>query len=175
MEKNTMAEFTTKRAPIVVIMGHVDHGKSTLLDYIRKTNIVDGEAGGITQHLSAYVVEHKDADGKNRSITFIDTPGHAAFSGMRSRGANVADIAILVVSAEDGFKAQTKEAYETIKDSGIPYIVAINKIDKNMKFERSKIYIVTCEDLEKMTENFKTLKKIGKVDPGEYACLAKKY
>ena len=146
MEKNTMAEFTTKRAPIVVIMGHVDHGKSTLLDYIRKTNIVDGEAGGITQHLSAYVVEHKDADGKNRSITFIDTPGHAAFSGMRSRGANVADIAILVVSAEDGFKAQTKEAYETIKDSGIPYIVAINKIDKpGADIEKTKYNLIENE------------------------------
>lgn len=122
---------TTKveRPPIITIMGHVDHGKSTLLDYIRKTSIVETEAGGITQCLSAYEVHHKDKDGEEKRITFIDTPGHAAFSQMRSRGASVADIAILVVSAEDGVKQQTKEAFASIKESGIPYIVAINKID----------------------------------------------
>ena len=119
----------TKRGPIVVVMGHIDHGKSTLLDYIRKTNVVDGEAGGITQHLSAYEVNHKDETGETRRITFIDTPGHEAFSKMRERGADIGDIAILVVSAEDSVKAQTIEAYKTIKDSGIPFIVAINKID----------------------------------------------
>jgi translation initiation factor IF-2 len=124
-------KITTKeRAPVVVIMGHVDHGKSTLLDYIRKTNIVDGEAGGITQHLSAYEVNHKTSDGKERAITFIDTPGHAAFSGMRSRGAQVADIAILIVSAEDGVKMQTIEAIKTIKENDVPFIVGINKIDR---------------------------------------------
>ena len=85
------------RPPIVVIMGHIDHGKSTLLDYIRKSNVVATEAGGITQHISAYEVTHKTADGKESRITFLDTPGHAAFQGMRSRGAHVADIAILVV------------------------------------------------------------------------------
>lgn len=119
-----------KRPPIVVIMGHIDHGKSTLLDYIRSTKIVEGEAGGITQHLSAYVVEHKTKEGASEKITFLDTPGHAAFQKMRLRGADVADIAILIVSAEDGVKPQTLEALESIKSAGIPYIVAINKIDK---------------------------------------------
>lgn len=122
--------MNSERPPVVAIMGHIDHGKSTLLDYIRKSNIVDGEAGGITQHLSAYEVVHKDEKGNPKKITFIDTPGHEAFSGMRERGANVADIAILIVSAEDGVKAQTKEALKTILNSKTPYIVAINKIDK---------------------------------------------
>lgn len=120
----------TKRPPVVVVMGHIDHGKSTLLDTIRKSNIVDGEAGGITQHLSAYVVPHKTKDGAEEAITFLDTPGHAAFQKMRLRGADVADVAILMVSAEDGVKPQTLEALESIKAAGIPYVVAINKIDK---------------------------------------------
>lgn len=119
-----------KRPPIVVVMGHIDHGKSTLLDTIRKSNIVDKEAGGITQHLSAYVVPHTTKDGVEEKITFLDTPGHAAFQKMRLRGADVADVAILVVSAEDGVKPQTLEALESIKTAGIPYVVAINKIDK---------------------------------------------
>lgn len=119
-----------KRPPVVVVMGHIDHGKSTLLDYIRKTNVVDGEAGGITQHLSAYVVNHKTKEGAEERITFLDTPGHAAFQKMRLRGADVADVAILVVSAEDGVKPQTLEALNAIKEAGIPMIVAINKIDK---------------------------------------------
>ncbi|MFT7644434.1 MAG: translation initiation factor IF-2 [Candidatus Paceibacteria bacterium] len=119
-----------KRPPVVVVMGHIDHGKSTLLDTIRKSNIVDAEAGGITQHLSAYVVPHKTKDGAEETITFLDTPGHAAFQKMRLRGADVADVAILVVSAEDGVKPQTLEALESIKQAGIPYVVAINKIDK---------------------------------------------
>ncbi|MEZ4200652.1 MAG: translation initiation factor IF-2 [Candidatus Paceibacterota bacterium] len=119
-----------KRPPIVVIMGHIDHGKSTLLDYIRKSNVVEGEAGGITQHLSAYVVEHTTKESAKERITFLDTPGHEAFQKMRLRGADVADIAILIVSAEDGVKPQTLEALESIKQAGIPYIVAINKIDK---------------------------------------------
>lgn len=120
----------TKRPPIVVVMGHIDHGKSTLLDYIRNSNNVAKEAGGITQHLSAYVVNHKTKDGADESITFLDTPGHEAFQKMRLRGADVADVAILVVSAEDGVKPQTLEALESIKQANIPYIVAINKIDK---------------------------------------------
>ena len=120
----------TKRPPIVVVMGHIDHGKSTLLDYIRNSNNVAKEAGGITQHLSAYVVEHKTKDGAKETITFLDTPGHEAFQKMRLRGADVADVAILVVSAEDGVKPQTMEALESIKQANIPYIVAINKIDK---------------------------------------------
>ncbi|MDQ3075724.1 MAG: translation initiation factor IF-2 [bacterium] len=124
--KNKLVE----RSPVIVVMGHIDHGKSTLLDYIRKTNVVDGEAGGITQHISAYEVLHKDEEGNQKKITFLDTPGHAAFSKMRERGANVADIAILIVSAEDGVKPQTVEAWKTIQASHTPVIVAINKIDK---------------------------------------------
>ncbi|MFC1731320.1 translation initiation factor IF-2 [candidate division KSB1 bacterium] len=123
-------ENKTKRAPVIVVMGHVDHGKSALLDYIRKTNVVEGEAGGITQHISAYEVEHKDKNGEIQKITFLDTPGHESFSKMRARGSKVADIAILVVSAEEGVKPQTLEAYKAIKNSDIPFIVAINKIDK---------------------------------------------
>jgi translation initiation factor IF-2 len=119
-----------KRPPIVVVMGHIDHGKSTLLDYIRKANVVDTEAGGITQHLSAYVAAHTTKDGATEHITFLDTPGHEAFQQMRLRGADVADVAILVVSAEDGVKPQTLEALESIKQANIPYVVAINKIDK---------------------------------------------
>lgn len=113
------------RAPIIVVMGHVDHGKTRLLDAIRSTNVVAGEAGGITQHIGAYQVVRK-----NRQITFIDTPGHEAFTAMRSRGAKVADIAILVVAADDSVKPQTVEAHSIIKAANIPYIVAINKIDK---------------------------------------------
>lgn len=113
------------RPPIIVVMGHVDHGKTKLLDAIRKTDVAAGEAGGITQHIGAYQVSRKD-----KLITFIDTPGHEAFTAMRGRGAKVADIAILVVAADDGVKPQTKEAYNIIKASKIPFIVAINKIDK---------------------------------------------
>ena len=119
-----------KRPPVVVIMGHIDHGKSTLLDFIRKSNVVDGEAGGITQHLSAYEVEHTTSEGATEKITFLDTPGHEAFQKMRLRGADVADVAILIVSAEDGVKPQTLEALKSIQAADIPYIVAINKIDK---------------------------------------------
>lgn len=120
-------------------MGHIDHGKSSLLDYIRKTNIVAKEAGGITQHLSAYEVARPAKAGKADHITFLDTPGHQAFSKMRARGANIADVAVLVVSAEDGVKEQTKEALRAILEAGIPYIVAINKIDKpNANIERTK-------------------------------------
>lgn len=120
----------TERPPVVVIMGHIDHGKSTLLDYIRKSNIVGGEAGGITQHLSAYEVEHPNENKEIKKITFLDTPGHEAFSSMRERGTGVADLAVLVVSAEDSVKAQTIEAWKTIQEAKIPYVVAINKIDK---------------------------------------------
>ena len=120
----------TERPPVIVVMGHIDHGKSALLDYIRKTNVVDSEDGGITQYISAYEVIHKNKDGVEKKITFLDTPGHEAFSAMRKRGANTADMAILVVSAEDGVKKQTLEAYESIKEAKIPFVVAINKIDK---------------------------------------------
>ncbi len=130
MDKNNSKENMVARPPIVAVMGHIDHGKSTLLDYIRKTNVVEGETGGITQRISAYEVIHKDENGIDKKITFLDTPGHEAFSGMRERGAEIADIAILVVSAEDGVKPQTIEAWKTIEENKIPYIVAINKIDK---------------------------------------------
>lgn len=130
MDKNNKKSNMQVRAPIVVVMGHIDHGKSTLLDYIRKTNVVEREAGGITQCISAYEVVHKDEKGEDKRITFLDTPGHEAFSKMRERGAEVADIAILVVSAEDGVKPQTIEAWKTIVESKTPCIVAINKIDK---------------------------------------------
>ena len=129
-----------ERPPVVVVMGHVDHGKSTLLDFIRKSNIVAGEAGGITQHVAAYeVVRPSTSTGQSKKITFIDTPGHAAFSAIRARGANVADIAILVVAADDGVKAQTLEALAQIREAKIPFIVAINKIDKpNANIERTQ-------------------------------------
>lgn len=128
--KKQTSQGVISRSPIVVIMGHIDHGKSTLLDYIRKSNVVATEAGGITQHLSAYQVEHTAKDGAKSRITFLDTPGHEAFQQMRFRGADVADIAVLIVSAEDGVKPQTLEALTCIKKAQIPYIVAINKIDK---------------------------------------------
>jgi translation initiation factor IF-2 len=130
MSKKSKSPNIIKRPPVVVIMGHIDHGKSTLLDYIRKSNVVDKEAGGITQHLSAYVVQHKTKDGADETITFLDTPGHEAFQKMRLRGADVADVAILIVSAEDGVKPQTLEALASIKQANIPFVVAINKIDK---------------------------------------------
>jgi len=122
------------RPPIVVVMGHIDHGKTTLLDYIRKSAAPPGgeprpvagrESGGITQHIGAYEVDHN-----GKGLTFLDTPGHEAFGKMRSRGAKVADIAVLVVAADDGVKPQTKEALEVIKAAAIPFAVAINKIDK---------------------------------------------
>jgi translation initiation factor IF-2 len=113
------------RPPVVVVMGHVDHGKTKTLDAIRSTNVMAGEAGGITQHIGAYQVVKKE-----RSLTFIDTPGHEAFTVMRSRGAKVADIAILVVAADDGVQPQTKEAINIIHAAKLPFIVALNKIDK---------------------------------------------
>jgi translation initiation factor IF-2 len=128
-------------------MGHIDHGKSTLLDYIRKANVTATEAGGITQHLSAYEITIP-YQGSDRRITFLDTPGHAAFTGMRERGAVAADIAILVVSAEDGVKAQTIEALNTIRNANIPYIVAINKIDRpGANIEKAKQMLAEQEVL----------------------------
>lgn len=125
MEKNTSSVQVNRRPPIVTIMGHVDHGKTSILDSIRKTNVQSREFGGITQHIGAYQVIHN-----NQKITFIDTPGHAAFSSMRSRGGKAADIVILVVAADDGVMPQTVEAISHAKNANVPIIVALNKIDK---------------------------------------------
>ena len=145
---NSSMENLVSRPPVITIMGHVDHGKTTLLDKIRKTQIAQKEAGGITQKIGAYEVSinHKNED---RKLVFLDTPGHAAFSGMRSRGVSITDVAVLVVAADDGVKQQTIEAIKQIQASNVPIIVAINKIDKedanvdNIKEELAKYNLVS--------------------------------
>lgn len=130
-EALSRTENLERRAPVIVVMGHVDHGKTKLLDAIRSTHVIDTEAGGITQHIGAYQTIWKDPKSKEeRNLTFIDTPGHEAFTVMRSRGAKVADIAILIVAADDGVKPQTEEVISIIKAAKLPFIVAINKVDK---------------------------------------------
>ncbi len=144
VEQEDNPEDLISRAPIVTVMGHVDHGKTKLLDYIRKSNVVAGEAGGITQHIGAYEVQLED----DKGITFLDTPGHEAFTAMRARGAKVTDIAIIVVAADDNVMPQTKEAINHAQAAGVPIVIAINKIDKptanpdKIKEELSKINIL---------------------------------
>src|SRR3989304_8551369 len=124
-EKRSKTTEEMVRPPMVTVMGHVDHGKTSILDAIRKTNVQAGEYGGITQHIGAYQIEHK-----GNLITFIDTPGHAAFTQMRARGGKAADIVVLVVAADEGVKPQTKEAISHALAAKVPIIVAINKMDK---------------------------------------------
>ena len=181
-------EDLQERPPVVTIMGHVDHGKTTLLDTIRKTNVASGEAGGITQAIGAYQIDYN-----GKKITFIDTPGHAAFTEMRARGASITDIVIIIVAADDGVMPQTKEAIDHAKASGVPIIVAVNKIDKpTANVERVltemsanglqpeawggdtmfvNISAVTGEGIEDLLERILLLSEMGelKANPNRYA------
>lgn len=146
-EKKSEKEKPVSRPPVVTVMGHVDHGKTKLLDAIRQTDVISTEAGGITQHIGAYQITHK-----GKKITFVDTPGHQAFETMRAHGANITDIVILVVAADEGVKPQTIEAFKHAKKAGVPIIIAINKIDlpnaniQKVKQQLSELGLV-CEDM----------------------------
>ncbi|MCR4278267.1 MAG: translation initiation factor IF-2 [Candidatus Berkelbacteria bacterium] len=141
--KSTDTKSSIARPPIVTIMGHVDHGKTSLLDFIRQSNIAGGESGGITQHISAYQIEFKTSEGSKRKITFVDTPGHEAFSALRAHGASITDLVILVVAADDGVKPQTLEALHHARSANVPVIVAINKFDlPGANIERVKQQLV---------------------------------
>ena len=181
-------EDLVERPPVVTIMGHVDHGKTTLLDYIRKSNVASGEAGGITQEIGAYQVEYN-----GKKITFIDTPGHAAFTEMRARGASVTDIVIIIVAADDGVMPQTREAIDHAKAANVPIIVCINKIDKpEANIDRvmtglveagltpeewggdtlvNKISAITGEGVEELLENILLIAEMSelKANPNRYA------
>ena len=178
----------TLRPPVVTIMGHVDHGKTSLLDYIRNSKVTESEFGGITQHIGAYQVDHKGS-----KITFIDTPGHAAFTEMRARGASVTDIVIIIVAADDGVMPQTKEAIDHAQAANVPIIVAVNKIDKpdahpeRIRQEMSEagltpeewggnypfvnISAVTGEGIELLLETIQTISEVSdfKANPNRYA------
>ena len=187
-EREDKEEDLVERPPVVTIMGHVDHGKTTLLDYIRKSNVASGEAGGITQEIGAYQVEYN-----GKKITFIDTPGHAAFTEMRARGASVTDIVIIIVAADDGIMPQTREAIDHAKAANVPIIVCINKIDKpEANIDRvmtglveagltpeewggdtlvNKISAITGEGVEELLENILLIAEMGelKANPNRYA------
>lgn len=144
-EINFTSATGQRRPPIVTILGHVDHGKTTLLDAIRSSRVAEGEAGGITQRISSYQIE-VESKGRKEIITFLDTPGHEAFTSLRQRGTNITDIAILIVAADDGVMPQTAEAIDLIKKSGVPMIVAINKIDKpGISIQKVKQQLAECE------------------------------
>lgn len=166
-QEKTQNTKLKERQPVVAVMGHVDHGKSSLLDAIRDTNIVDGEVGGITQHVSAYEISYELKEKKQiKKITFLDTPGHEAFGSMRESGASIADIAILIVSAEDGVMPQTLETHKIIVKNNIPFIVALSKVDKpNANIQKAKnsliengIYIegmggdISCVEIDSKTK-----------------------
>jgi len=142
-DKKANKDEMQPRSPVVAVVGHVDHGKTTLLDFIRKANVADKEAGGITQSIGAYEIEHD-----NKKITFIDTPGHSAFGAMRSRGASIADIAILVIAATEGIKPQTQESIDILKKTNTPFVVAITKIDApSANIEKIKNELMSAEVL----------------------------